>query len=83
MKILYFAWLRQHVGAGEETLALPATVKTAGELIDWLILQSPGHATAFENRDSVRIAIDQEFAEPEDSILGAGEVAFFPPVTGG
>ncbi|MEQ9124769.1 MAG: MoaD/ThiS family protein [Alphaproteobacteria bacterium] len=31
----------------------------------------------------MRIAIDQEFAEPGDSIRDAGEVAFFPPVPGG
>jgi molybdopterin converting factor subunit 1 len=83
MKILYFAWLRQHIGTVEETLIPPDDILTAGGLVDWLIQQSPGHATAFENRESVRIAIDQSFAEPEDSIVDANEVAFFPPVTGG
>lgn len=83
MKVLYFAWLRQQVGVDQETVSPPATVKTADDLIDWLIADSPKHAAAFENRNSVRIAIDQAFAEPEDSIAGAGEVAFFPPVTGG
>ena len=83
MKILYFAWLRQHVGAAEETLDPPADVTTAGGLIDWLIARSPGHAAAFQDRNSVRIAIDQEFAEPDATIQGAREIAFFPPVTGG
>ena len=82
MKILYFAWLRQHVGAAEETVEPPVDVATAGGLIDWLAARSPGHAAAFQDRDTVRIAIDQDFAEADASILGAREVAFFPPVTG-
>ena len=83
MKVLYFAWLRQHVGAAEEDVEPPADVTTAAGLIDWLVARSPGHAAAFADRETVRIAIDQDFAEAEDSIAGAAEVAFFPPVTGG
>lgn len=83
MKILYFAWLRQHVGAAEESVDPPASVATAGALIDWLAARSPGHAAAFQDRTSVRIAIDQDFAEPDAPIQGAREIAFFPPVTGG
>ncbi len=83
MKILYFAWLRQHIGAAEETVAPPASVTTGAGLIDWLAARSAGHAAAFQDRGAIRIAINQTFAEPDDSILGAREVAFFPPVTGG
>lgn len=83
MKVLYFAWLRQQTGMAEETVDPPAGVTTAAQLVDWLVGQSPAHAAAFENRASVRIAIDQAFAEPDDSIVDASEVAFFPPVTGG
>lgn len=83
MKVLYFAWLRQHVGLAEETVTPPPDVETAAGLIVWLAARSPGHAAAFQDRSTVRIAIDQDFAEPDDSIRGAGEVAFFPPVTGG
>ena len=68
MKILYFAWLRQHVGQAEETVTPPDEVATAGALIDWLTARSPGHAAAFAERATVRIAIDQDFAEPGDSI---------------
>lgn len=83
MKVLYFAWLRQHVGAAEETVDPPADVATAGALMDWLAAKSDGHAAAFKDRATVRIAIDQEFAELDAPIAGAAEVAFFPPVTGG
>ncbi|MBO6838749.1 MAG: molybdopterin synthase sulfur carrier subunit, partial [Alphaproteobacteria bacterium] len=30
MKVLYFAWLRQRIGTGEETLDLPEGVSNAG-----------------------------------------------------
>lgn len=83
MKILYFAWLRTEIGLAEESVTPPADVRTAGELIEWLSKSSPNHATAFEKRDSIRIAIDQDFAEPDAHIANAGEIAFFPPVTGG
>jgi molybdopterin synthase sulfur carrier subunit len=83
MKILYFAWLRTEIGLAEESASPPASIKTAGALIDWLAALSPGHAAAFEKRDSIRVAIDQEFAELDSCLSGASEVAFFPPVTGG
>lgn len=83
MKVLYFAWLRQHVGAAEETVEPPADVSTAGALMDWLSSRSPGHAAAFQERATVRVAIDQDFAELDAPIAGAQEIAFFPPVTGG
>ena len=83
MKILYFAWLRSEIGLAEETASPPETVTTAGALIDLLAALSPRHGTAFEKRDSIRVAIDQEFAEMDSVITGAKEVAFFPPVTEG
>jgi molybdopterin synthase sulfur carrier subunit len=36
MRILYFAWVRQRVGLGEETVDLPANITTVAKLVDWL-----------------------------------------------
>ncbi|MCI4662165.1 MAG: molybdopterin converting factor subunit 1 [Neomegalonema sp.] len=83
MKILYFAWLRERIGTGRETLELPDSLTTAAELIDWLKAREARYAAAFEDPSVIRIAIDQVQAEPDASILGAREIAFFPPVTGG
>jgi molybdopterin converting factor subunit 1 len=83
MKVLYFAWLREHVGTGEEDLILPADVTTVAALVDWLAGRSAGHARAFENRDVIRAAVNQDFADPQDPVTQGDEVAFFPPVTGG
>jgi molybdopterin converting factor subunit 1 len=83
LTILYFAWLRERTGSGEERLVLPAGVRTVGELIGWLTAQSPGHASAFANLRAVRCAVNQEFADPTTRVQPGDEVAFFPPVTGG
>jgi sulfur-carrier protein len=83
LTILYFAWLRERTGFAHESLAMPSRVRTVGELIEWLAQQSPGHASAFADRRSVRCAVNQEFAEPATRIGPGDEVAFFPPVTGG
>ena len=83
MKVLYFAWLRERIGQGAETVALPEQVRTARDLAAWLATQSPAHGEAFADLSAVRVAIDQNQGELDDEIAGAAEVAFFPPVTGG
>lgn len=83
MDILYFAWVRERIGLDREQVEPPADVKDVAGLIDWLASRSAGHAEALADRARLRAAVDQEFAGPEGSILGAREVAIFPPVTGG
>ncbi len=83
LTILYFAWLRERVGVAEERVDVPATVRTVGELVDWLSGRSARHAAAFANRVTIRCAVNQDFAEAEAPVRSGDEVAFFPPVTGG
>jgi sulfur-carrier protein len=83
MKILYFAWLRERVGTGEEDVTPPAEVATVADLIAWLAGKGEHYAYAFENPKVVRAAIDQEHVKHTAAIAGAREVAFFPPMTGG
>jgi molybdopterin synthase sulfur carrier subunit len=83
LTILYFAWLRERTGTAEETVTPPADVRTVGDLNAWLAERSPGHASAFANRRTVRCAVNQDFADPAAPIGPGDEVAFFPPVTGG
>jgi len=83
LTILYFAWLRERVGAAAEEIALPPDVRTVADLVEHLAARGPEHAAAFANRRAVRCAVNQEFA-PATMVLRPGdEVAFFPPVTGG
>lgn len=83
MKIMYFAWMREHIGAAEETCTLPDDVTSVAALVAHLRARSPGHAKALSNMDVVRVAINQTYAELDDPIGDQDEVAFFPPVTGG
>jgi molybdopterin synthase sulfur carrier subunit len=83
VQILYFAWLRERVGTGEEHLTLPEGVDTVGALVGWLRQRSDRHAAAFALAATVRCAVNQDFATPEAAVRPGDEVAFFPPVTGG
>lgn len=83
LTVLYFAWLRERVGAAQESVRPPELVRTVAELVDWLAGRSPGHAAAFQNRRTVRCAVNQDFADPHAPVRPGDEVAFFPPVTGG
>jgi len=83
ISMLYFAWVRERIGTGEEQVDPPEAVRNIADLIDWLSRQSDGHAAAFAEPAKLRAAIDQRFV-PLDALLGnAREVAIFPPVTGG
>jgi len=83
MRVLYFAWVKQRVGLGEEEIAPPASVQDVAGLIAWLSERSPGHAAAFAQAKQIRAAVNQEFAGPEAPVKAGDEIAFFPPVTGG
>jgi molybdopterin synthase sulfur carrier subunit len=83
LTILWFAWLRERTGTGEERVSPPPEIATVGALIDWLSAHSPRHAAAFQNRSAVRCAVNHDFADPTTPIRPGDEVAFFPPVTGG
>ncbi len=83
MKAVYFAWVRERVGLAEETIDPPKEVATVGDLIGWLSRRGEGYAHAFESGPIVRAAIDRRHVRHDAAIAGAGEIAFFPPMTGG
>lgn len=83
MRVLYFAWVRERIGADEEAIDLPQGVTTLAGLVDWLRGRSAGHAAALADLARLRFAVDQDFAGLDALVTGAQEVAIFPPVTGG
>lgn len=83
MKILYFAWVRERVGLGEEDVAVPEHVGTVAALIEWLNARGENYQAAFEDLRVIRAAVDQNHVQLDAPLNGAREVAFFPPVTGG
>ena len=82
MKILYFAWLRECVGVSFENYTTDQT--TVIGLIEELVGREPRYEKAFKDLSVIKVAIDHELiTSMEASIVGAQEIAFFPPMTGG
>ncbi len=81
MQVLYFAWLRERIGAACEDVETEAA--TVGDLVEELRARAPRYAAAFADLGAIRVAVDQEMRDFEAPLKGAREIAFFPPVTGG
>lgn len=82
-RIVYFAWVREKIGTDEEELDIPSSVTTAGELIAYLTTLGENYEAAFEFPDVIRVAVNQEHVEHDESIADAREIGIFPPMTGG
>jgi molybdopterin synthase sulfur carrier subunit len=78
--VLYFAWIKERAGTGEESVELPDGVCDVAGLMEML---GARHAGAFDPAAQVRAAVNQVFARPDTPVRAGDEVAFFPPVTGG
>lgn len=83
VKLVYFAWVRERIGKGEEELELPSSVETISDLLTHLKARGENYAAALGTPDIIRVAIDQEHRQPGDRIGDAREIALFPPMTGG
>ena len=81
IKVLYFAGLREQLGTASEDLdASPATV--AG-LRSMLMARGGAWQSALAQGKALRVAVNQEIAQPSTPVKSGDEIAFFPPVTGG
>ncbi|RFC65332.1 molybdopterin converting factor subunit 1 [Fulvimarina endophytica] len=83
MKLSYFAWVRERIGKSDEEVALPAGVETVSDLLDWLRSRGENYEYALQVPEIIRVAIDQEHVDHSERLAGAGEIALFPPMTGG
>ncbi|MEM9677998.1 MAG: molybdopterin converting factor subunit 1 [Pseudomonadota bacterium] len=83
VKLIYFSWVRERIGVGEEVVTLPDHVATAGDVVAWLQTRGESYAAALEFPDIIRVALDQEHVENSAPIGEAREIALFPPMTGG
>lgn len=79
--VLYFAWVRERIGAPRERVETNAA--TVADLVAELVLRDDRYALAFSDLASLRVALDQELSSFDASLAGVREVAFFPPMTGG
>ena len=81
LDVLYFAWLRERIGAPRERIETEAA--TVADLVAELVCRDDRHAAALGDLDAVRVAVDQQLAGLDTPLAGAREIAFFPPMTGG
>ncbi|MBV8634897.1 MAG: molybdopterin converting factor subunit 1 [Burkholderiaceae bacterium] len=81
--IRYFASVREKLGLAQESVELPAHVATVGGVREWLVARGGAWAEALDGKRALRMAYDQQMADAATPVMDSGEVAFFPPVTGG
>jgi molybdopterin synthase sulfur carrier subunit len=81
LTLRYFASVREAIGRGSEPRETAAA--TLGALREELAALGEPYASALAPDRAVRMALDQEMAEPDTPLREGCEVAFFPPVTGG
>jgi molybdopterin converting factor subunit 1 len=79
IKVMYFATLREHTGLREEQLHLHDGATTE----DLKSVLRARHEKLGQALDTAIIAVNREFAFPEDELHEGDEVALFPPVSGG
>jgi sulfur-carrier protein len=75
VQIKYFASLRDRLGRSEDQLIMEESV-TVIEVWRQLWPDTPLPANTL-------VAVNREYAAPEQPVRDGDEVAFFPPVTGG
>ncbi len=81
VNVLYFAWVRERIGHGSETVETSAA--TVADLMAELVAKGPEYEAAFADKSALRAALDQTLVDMDAPLGSAREVAFFPPMTGG
>jgi sulfur-carrier protein len=80
IRVLYFAVVRELVGRDEERLEVPSSVRTIGDLGDFLAQR---HAALSGRLSHVRMARNEQFATSDELLADGDVVALIPPVAGG
>lgn len=83
LTVLYFAWVREQVGLGEEEISLADDMRTVADVVAYLRSLSAAHQLALADITRLRFAVNQEHVGLDAPIADGDELAIFPPVTGG
>jgi molybdopterin synthase sulfur carrier subunit len=83
INLRFFASVREALGTSGESVDLPADVATVGAVRDFLIARGGAWAEALAHERALRMAFNHVMCGPGTPVQEGGEVAFFPPVTGG
>lgn len=76
IQVHYFARLRELTGKSEEVIEQDSL--TVQELLNWAEATYPGFG-----KDTIQVAVNEEYALKDDIIKSGDVCAFIPPVSGG
>ncbi len=82
IKVVFFASLREELGAGELSLECSA-IKNVQNVIDKLKQTRGSQYGESLSGSNILVAVNQEMVNLGAVVNDEDEVAFFPPVTGG
>ena len=83
IQLRFFASVREALGSSGESIDIPDHVVTVGDVRLLLCERGGIWAETLAAKRSLRMAYDQVMTDATACIADGGEVAFFPPVTGG
>ncbi len=83
IQLRFFASVREKLGTSQEIITVPEHVHTVGEVRAYLRERGGAWAEVLADGRALRMAYNQEMADAKAAISEGGEIAFFPPVTGG
>ncbi len=83
MKICYSAWLRHDLQRDEEHIALPASIRTVGQLLDWLPTRDERYGEALKLIDMIMVSVNGQYADRQFPLNDRDEVLLVPPISGG
>jgi sulfur-carrier protein len=81
IQLKFFASIREGIGRSDEAWVTQAA--TVGEVRDELIARGGVYAQVLSRERVLRCAFNHTMVVDNTPITEGGEVAFFPPVTGG
>ncbi len=79
IRVRYFAILREHLGKGEESIAVPEGTHVS----EVYPLVTADHPRLAGLRRSMMLMVNEDYVEPDYVLQDGDEVAFIPPVSGG
>lgn len=83
IQLRFFASVREALGTSQETVTLPPDVLTVGDVRAYLRSRGGAWAETLAEGRALRMAYNHVMTGADTRIGEGGEVAFFPPVTGG
>lgn len=76
-RLVYFAWVRERIGKGEEEIDLPSSVVTVADLLNHLKTLGEEYEAALQYPEVIRVALNMEHVEHDEPIAGRGRSGFF------